>query len=73
MCAKESNGGGESCPATQSACMERVNIILYITVRIVSDSERVLLRDNLMALKVFFISISNTLLLSELMNDLQLL
>lgn len=63
----------ESCPATQSACMERVNSILYITERIVSDSERVLLRDNLMPLKFFFISISNTLLLSELMNDLQLL
>lgn len=47
-------------------------IILYITERTVSDSERVLLRDNLMALKCP-ISISNTLLLSELMNDLQLL
>lgn len=47
-------------------------IILYIIERIVSDSERVLLRDNLMALK-FSISILNTFLLSELMNDLQLL
>lgn len=47
-------------------------IILYITGRIVSNSERVLLRDNLMALK-FSISILHTLLLSELMNDLQLL
>lgn len=54
MCEKESNSGGESCPATQSACMERVNSILYITERIVSDSERVLLWDNLMPLKFFF-------------------
>uniref|UniRef100_A0A8W8N9U5 DNA 3'-5' helicase n=2 Tax=Magallana gigas TaxID=29159 RepID=A0A8W8N9U5_MAGGI len=68
VCEKECQCGGESCPATHPARMER-KIYCPSMERTVSDQERVLLRDKLRALK-FSLSISNTLLSSELMHGL---
>lgn len=68
VCEKECQCGGESCPATHPARMER-EIYCPSMERTVSDQERVLLRDKLMVLK-FSLSISNTLLSSELMHGL---